>query len=121
VRTRSCGLLAALVTVAATLGTAPAALADSTAVVPAGVSVGGIDVSGLTRDAADARVRSAFFGTALKVDVDGVAFAPGAWRFGLQADVGGWELARLQLHADGTRQVVLRRRARLSYLPGPVT
>jgi hypothetical protein len=38
----------------------------------------------------------------------------------LQADVGGWELARLQLHADGTRKVILRRRARLSYLPGPV-
>jgi hypothetical protein len=39
----------------------------------------------------------------------------------LQVDVGGWELARLQLHADGTRQAVLRRRARLSYLPMPVT
>jgi hypothetical protein len=38
----------------------------------------------------------------------------------LQADTGGWELARLQLHADGTRKVILRRRARLSYLPGPV-
>jgi hypothetical protein len=37
----------------------------------------------------------------------------------LQADTGGWELARLQLHADGTRKVVLRRRARLSYLPKP--
>jgi hypothetical protein len=38
----------------------------------------------------------------------------------LQAETGGWELARLQLHADGTRKVILRRRARLSYLPGPV-
>ena len=38
----------------------------------------------------------------------------------LQADTGGWELARLQLHADGTRKVIMRRRARLSYLPGPV-
>jgi hypothetical protein len=37
----------------------------------------------------------------------------------LQADTGGWELARLQLHADGTRKAILRRRARLSYLPGP--
>ena len=38
----------------------------------------------------------------------------------LQAETGGWELARLQLHADGTRKVILRRRARLSYLPKPV-
>ncbi len=38
----------------------------------------------------------------------------------LQADTGGWELARLQLNPDGTRKVILRRRARLSYLPGPV-
>ena len=37
----------------------------------------------------------------------------------LQADTGGWELARLQLHADGTRKAILRRRARLSYLPKP--
>ena len=37
-----------------------------------------------------------------------------------QADPGGWELARLQLHPDGTRKVILRRRARLSYLPLPV-
>jgi hypothetical protein len=39
----------------------------------------------------------------------------------LQADVGGWELARLQLWSDGTRRAVLRRRPRLSFLPGPVT
>src|SRR3954462_3926799 len=38
----------------------------------------------------------------------------------LQAETGGWELARLQLHADGTRKVIMRRRARLSYLPKPV-
>ena len=38
----------------------------------------------------------------------------------MQSDTGGWELARLQLHADGTRKVILRRRARLSYLPLPV-
>jgi len=31
----------------------------------------------------------------------------------------GWELARLQLHADGTRKAIMRRRARLSYLPKP--
>lgn len=39
----------------------------------------------------------------------------------MQADTGGWELARLQLHADGTRKVIMRRRIRLSYLPGLVT
>lgn len=39
----------------------------------------------------------------------------------LQSDSGGWELARLQVHADGTRTVLMRRRARLSYLPGLVT
>jgi hypothetical protein len=38
----------------------------------------------------------------------------------MQADTGGWELARLQLHADGTRKVIMRRRMRLSYLPGLV-
>jgi hypothetical protein len=38
----------------------------------------------------------------------------------MQADTGGWELARLQLHADGTRKVIMRRRMRLSYLPGPM-
>jgi hypothetical protein len=38
----------------------------------------------------------------------------------MQSESGGWELLRLQLHADGTRKVILRRRARLSYLPGPV-
>jgi hypothetical protein len=37
----------------------------------------------------------------------------------LQSDVGGWELAKLQMFADGTRRVVMRRRARLSYLPRP--
>jgi lipoprotein-anchoring transpeptidase ErfK/SrfK len=88
VRTRLSGLAAALAIVAATLVTAPAALADSGGVVPAGVSVGGVDVSGLARDAAVARVYSAYFGTALSVTVDGVHFAPGAWRFGTQADIG---------------------------------
>lgn len=51
----------------------------------------------------------------------GTSRSAAATMLSLQADTGGWELARLLLHADGTRQVVLRRRARLSYLPGPVT
>ena len=51
----------------------------------------------------------------------GTSRSAAATMLSLQADVGGWELARLQLHPDGTRKVVLRRRARLSYLPQPVT
>ena len=51
----------------------------------------------------------------------GTSRSAAATMLSLQADTGGWELARLQLHADGTRKVILRRRARLSYLPGPVT
>ncbi len=50
----------------------------------------------------------------------GTSRSAAATMLSLQSDVGGWELARLQLHADGTRKVILRRRARLSYLPGPV-
>jgi hypothetical protein len=50
----------------------------------------------------------------------GTSRSAAATMLSLQADTGGWELARLQLHADGTRKVLLRRRARLSYLPGPV-
>jgi hypothetical protein len=50
----------------------------------------------------------------------GISRSAAATLLSLQADTGGWELARLQLHADGTRRVILRRRARLSYLPGPV-
>jgi hypothetical protein len=50
----------------------------------------------------------------------GTSRSAAATMLSLQSDVGGWELARLQLHADGTRKVVLRRRARLSYLPRPV-
>ena len=38
----------------------------------------------------------------------------------LQAEFGGWELAKLQLHADGTRKVWLRRRRGRHQLPGPV-
>ncbi len=38
----------------------------------------------------------------------------------LQADTGGWELARVLLHADGTRKVTMRRRWTHAHLPGPV-
>jgi hypothetical protein len=38
----------------------------------------------------------------------------------LQAEFGGWELARLQLHADGTRKVMLRRRRSRHRLPPPL-
>ena len=50
----------------------------------------------------------------------GTSRSAAAQLMSLQSDTGGWELARLQLHADGTRKVILRRRSRLSYLPGPV-
>ena len=50
----------------------------------------------------------------------GTSRSAAAQMMALQSDVGGWELARLQVHADGTRRVVMRRRARLSYLPLPV-
>jgi len=50
----------------------------------------------------------------------GTSRSAAATMLSLQADTGGWELARLQLHPDGTRKVILRRRRRLSYLPGPV-
>jgi hypothetical protein len=50
----------------------------------------------------------------------GTSRSAAATMLSLQAETGGWELARLLLHADGTRQVVLRRRSRFSYLPGPV-
>jgi hypothetical protein len=33
-----------------------------------------------------------------------------AARLAIQAEFSGWELARVRLYADGTRQVVLRRR-----------
>lgn len=36
----------------------------------------------------------------------------------IQAEYGGWELARVRLYADGTRQVVLRRRLTTDALPG---
>jgi hypothetical protein len=36
----------------------------------------------------------------------------------IQAEFGGWELARVRLYADGTRQVMLRRRVTAEGLPG---
>jgi hypothetical protein len=36
----------------------------------------------------------------------------------IQAEYGGWELARVRLYADGTRQVMLRRRVSASPQPG---
>ena len=51
----------------------------------------------------------------------GTSRSAAAQLMSMQADTGGWELARLQLHADGSRKVVMRRRMRLSYLPGLVT
>lgn len=38
----------------------------------------------------------------------------------LQADSGGWELARVLLQTDGTRKVTLRRRRTHAHLPGPL-
>jgi hypothetical protein len=37
----------------------------------------------------------------------------------LQAEFSGWELARVRLFPDGTRQVMLRRRAGADLQPGP--
>ena len=50
----------------------------------------------------------------------GTSGSAAATMLSLQADTGGWELARPQPPPDGTRRVILRRRARLSYLPLPV-
>jgi hypothetical protein len=36
----------------------------------------------------------------------------------IQAEYSGWELARVRLYADGTRQVMLRRRVSASPQPG---
>ncbi|WP_433617065.1 DUF5703 family protein [Dactylosporangium sp. CA-139114] len=36
----------------------------------------------------------------------------------IQAEYGGWELARVRLYPDGSRQVMLRRRVTSSTLPG---
>jgi hypothetical protein len=37
----------------------------------------------------------------------------------LQAEFSGWELARVRLFPDGTRQVMLRRRVSAGLQPGP--
>ena len=50
----------------------------------------------------------------------GTSRSAAAQLMSMQADTGGWELARLQSFADGTRKVVMRRRMRLSYLPRPM-
>jgi hypothetical protein len=50
----------------------------------------------------------------------GISRSAAAQLMSMQSDTGGWELARLQSFADGTRKVVMRRRARLSYLPRPM-
>jgi hypothetical protein len=50
----------------------------------------------------------------------GTSRSAAATMLSLQSEIGGWELARLQMHADGTRKVIMRRRARWSYLPKPV-
>ncbi|MGI8868430.1 MAG: DUF5703 family protein [Mycobacteriales bacterium] len=42
-----------------------------------------------------------------------------AVQLALQAEFGGWELARLRLMQDGTRRVVLRRKRSKRLLPGP--
>ncbi len=49
----------------------------------------------------------------------GTSRSAAAQLMSMQSDAGGWELARLQLHADGTRKILMRRRLRLSYLPRP--
>jgi hypothetical protein len=43
-----------------------------------------------------------------------------AVRLMLHAEYGGWELARVRLHADGTRRVWLRRKRTAALLPGPL-
>ena len=41
-----------------------------------------------------------------------------AAQLAIQAEFSGWELARVQLFADGTRQVMLRRRVQNKAAPG---
>jgi len=48
----------------------------------------------------------------------GTSRATAATLLAIQAEYGGWELARLRLHSDGTRKVVLRRRRSADALPG---
>lgn len=49
----------------------------------------------------------------------GVDRATAAVQLALNAEFGGWELDRVRMRADGTRQVVLRRRWTGPGLPGP--
>jgi hypothetical protein len=42
-----------------------------------------------------------------------------AARLAIQAEFSGWELARVQLFADGTRKVMLRRRRQATPTPQP--
>lgn len=51
----------------------------------------------------------------LPPDVDRVTVAV---RLALQAEYCGWELAKVRILRDGTRQVVLRRQRRNVLLPG---
>ena len=51
----------------------------------------------------------------LPPDVDRVTAAA---RLAIQAEFAGWELARVRLFRDGTRQVVLRRRVVAQPQPG---
>ncbi len=44
--------------------------------------------------------------------------ATAAAQLAVQAEFSGWELARVQLYADGTRRVVLRRPRTTSFQPG---
>jgi hypothetical protein len=41
-----------------------------------------------------------------------------AARLAIQAEFSGWELAKVQLYADGTRKVVLRRPVQNKLQPG---
>lgn len=50
----------------------------------------------------------------------GTSRGTAAVQLSLQAEYGGWELAKLRLQADGTRQVWLRRRLSQSRLPKPI-
>lgn len=47
----------------------------------------------------------------LRIPAD-VSRSTAAVRLALQAEFGGWELARVQRYTDGTRRVLLRRRRR---------
>lgn len=49
-----------------------------------------------------------------------VTRALAATMLSIQAETGGWELARVLLHPDGSRRVWLRRRWRHRNLPGPL-